>query len=147
MIGNAQEIVKWLFDQERDKIFEIKEHREKRSLNANSYFWHLCGSIADVLRADKNDVYLIMLEKYGQSEMVSVRSEIDVTGYFKYFREIGHTKLQGKDFTHYKIFKGSSEYDTREMSILIDGAIFEAKNLNIETLTDHELQRIKEAWK
>lgn len=147
MIGTPEQIIQWLFGQDREKVFEIKEHKEKRSLTANAYAWSLIGKIADVLRLSKDEVYLVMLKKYGQSEMVSVLSSIDVTGYFKYFEEIGHAKLQGKDFSHYRIFKGSSEYDTREMAILIDGIISEAKELDIETLPPAEIERLKERWR
>lgn len=146
MTGNAQQIIQYLFTQDRDKIFDLKEHKEKRSLNANAYAWLLIGKIADVMRKSKEEVYLQMLKDYGQSEIISVLSHIDLHGYFKYFEPIGTAKLQGKDFTHYKIFKGSSEYDTREMSILIDGIVQEAMQLNIETMPENELKRLKEMW-
>ena len=146
MTGNAEELVRWLWNQDRDKLFEIKEHKEKRSLNANAYAWSLIGKIADALRTSKEETYLTMLKRYGQSEMVSVLSSIDVTGYFKYYEPIATTTLQGKEFTHYKIFKGSSEYDTREMAVLIDGIISEAKELDIETLPPAEIERLKEMW-
>ena len=51
-----------------------------------------------------------------------------------------------KKFTHYKIYKGSSEYDSREMAILIDGVISEAKEMGIETMTPQELERLKKSW-
>lgn len=146
MIGNAETIITWLFSQDRDKVFEIKEHKEKRSLTANAYAWSLIGKIADALRTSKEETYLTMLKRYGQSEIVSVLSSIDVTGYFKYFEAVGKATLQGKEFTHYKIFKGSSEYDSREMAILIDGIISEAKDLDIETLPPREIERLKEMW-
>ena len=147
MIGKAEELVRWLWNQDRDKTFEIKEHKEKRSLTANAYAWSLIGKIADALRTSKDEVYLDMLKRYGQSEMVSVVSSIDVTGYFKYYEPIATTMLQGKEFTHYKIFKGSSEYDSREMAVLIDGIVSEAKELDIETLPPDEVERLKEMWK
>ena len=147
MIGNAETIITWLFSQDRDKVFEIKEHKEKRSLTAKAYAWTLIGKIADALRTSKEETYLTMLKRYGQSEIVSVLSSIDVTGYFKYFEAVGKATLQGKEFTHYKIFKGSSEYDSREMAILIDGIISEAKELEIETLPPREIERLKEMWK
>lgn len=147
MTGNAQEVIQWLFNQDKDKLFDIKENREKRSLNANAYAWALIGKVADVLRASKDEVYLRMLKRYGQSELVSVISEVDVKGYFKYYEAIGNATLQGKEFTHYRVFKGSSEYDTREMAILIDGIISEAKELEIETLPPKEVERLKELWK
>ena len=147
MIGKPEAIIQWLFTKDREKLFEIKEHRQKRSLNANSYAWKIMGEIADVLRTSKEEVYLNMLRHYGQSEMVSVLSSIDVRGYFKYFDEIATVTLEGKQFTHYRVYKGSSEYDTREMSILIDGIVYEAKNLDIETMTPDEIARMKEMWK
>ena len=146
MLGTPQQIIEWLFNQDRDKVFEIKEHREKRSLTANAYAWALIGKIADVLRTSKDEVYLLMLKRYGQSEVVSVLSFIDVSGYFKYYEKIGSGTVQGKEFSHYRIFRGSSEYDSKEMAILIDGIISEAKELEIETLPPREIERLKKAW-
>ena len=147
MIGKASEIIKWLFEQDREKVFEVKEHKEKRSLNANAYAWSLITKIADALRTSKEECYLEMLKRYGQSEIVSVLSEINVEGYFKYYEPIATATLQGKEFTHYKIYKGSSEYNTREMSILIDGIVSEAKELGIETIPPNEIERLKTMWR
>lgn len=146
MIGDPQEIIQWLFDQDKNKTFEIKEYHKKRSLNANAYAWALIGKIADVLRSSKDEIYLEMLKKYGQSEIVSVLSDINVTGYFKYFEEIATVRLQGKNFTHYKVFKGTSEYNTAEMAVFIDGVISEADELGIDTLPPDEVKKIKSLW-
>lgn len=145
-IGKADEIVQWLFTQDREKVYEVKEHREKRSLNANAYAWCLIGKIADTVRASKGEIYLKMLKRYGQSEIVSVVSSIDVTGYFKYYEPLAEVELQGKMFTHYRVFKGSSEFDTHEMAILIDGIISECSELGIPTLTPNEIERMKSTW-
>lgn len=147
MIGKASEIIKWLFEQDREKVFEVKEHKEKRSLNANAYAWSLITKIADALRTSKEECYLEMLKRYGQSEIVSVLSEINVEGYFKYYEPIATATLQGKEFTHYKIYKGSSEYDSLSMSILIDGIVSEAKELGIETIPPNEIERLKTMWR
>ena len=146
MIGNAIQIIQWLYNQDKDKIFDIKEHKEKRSLNANNYAWKLITEIANVLRKSKEEVYLEMLKSYGQCEMISVVSSIDVKGYFKYYEEAGRSFLNGKEFTHYKIYKGSSEFNTKEMSILIDGIVQEAKQLGIETMTPSQLAELKSLW-
>lgn len=146
MTGTPEEIIKWLFTQDRNKAFDIKEHKEKRSLNANAYAWVLITKIADHLRASKEEVYLTMLKRYGQSEIISVLTSINISGYVKYYEPIGTAVLQGKDFTHYKVYKGSSEYDTREMSVLIDGIVSEAKEMDIDTLTPDELNKIKSMW-
>ena len=146
MIGTPQEVIQWLFDQDKNKKFEIKPYHKKRSLNANAYAWTLIGKIADVVRNSKEEVYIDMLKKYGQSEIVSVLSDIDVTEYFKYFEQIATVKLQGKNFTHYKVFKGTSEYNTAEMTVFIDGVISEADELGIDTLPPNEVEKIKSLW-
>ena len=146
MIGKPEKLIQWLFNQDRERLFEIKEHREKRSLNANAYAWALIGKIADAMRISKDECYLLMLKRYGQHELVSVLSEVNMAGYFKYYEEAGSSILHGKGFTHYRLFKGSSEYDTREMAILIDGIVSEAQELGIETLPPDELKRLTEKW-
>lgn len=125
---------------------EIKPYREKRSLNANAYAWKLIGEIADIVRASKEEVYIEMLKRYGQNEIFSVLSHIPFGEYVKYFELAGESTLNGKQFTHYKVYKGSSEFDTREMSILIDGIVSEAKNLGIQTETPNEIARLKAMW-
>jgi hypothetical protein len=144
MIGNSQQIIQWLFQQkDLTKKYEIKEHRQRRSLNQNAYAWELIGKIADNMRKSKEEVYLGMLRDYGQSQVISVRADIDINGYFKYFEKFGTGQVNGKDFTHYKIYKGSSEYDTREMTIFLDGIIQEAQALGIDTLTPNQLAELK----
>ena len=142
MRGRPSDLVAWLFEQPKDKVFEVKEYHPKRSLNANAYAWALIGQLADVLRKSKEEVYFEMLKSYGQSEFVSVRSDIDVKGYFKYYEEYGKGHVEGREFTHYKVYKGSSEMDSREMAILIDGIIQEARQLGIETITPAEKERL-----
>ena len=145
MIGTPMELIAWLTCQP-EKKYEVKEYHEKRSQSANNYAWALINEIANVLRKSKEAVYLQMLKDYGQSEFVSVRSDINVNGYFKYFEEYGTGHVEGKEFTHYKVWKGSSEYDSREMAILIDGIIQEAQNLGIETITPAEKERLIQEW-
>lgn len=146
MIGTQKQIITWLLEQDKEKQYEIKEYKEKRSLNSNNYAWKLITEIANVMRLSKEEVYLEMLKAYGQSQMVSVLAEIDVSKYFKYYSEAGESILNGKKFKHYKVYMGSSEMDTRQMSILIDGIVQEAKQLGIETLTPAEISRLKEEW-
>lgn len=145
-IGKPDDLIRWLLNQDREKLFEVKQHREKRSLSANAYAWVLIGKIADAVRASKDEVYLMMLKRYGQSEVISVRSDVSLEGFIKYFDVIGQSKLKGYLFTHYRVYKGSSEFDTKEMSVLIDGIISEAKELDIETLPPYEIERLKERW-
>lgn len=143
MVGTPIQIIQWLYNQDKNKKFEIKQKKEKRSLNQNAYAWELITKIGNILRKSKEEVYLQMLKEYGQSEIVSILSSIDPKGYFKYYEKIGTGIVNNKEFTHYKIFKGSSEFDTKEMTILIDGIIQECEQLDIETLTPDEIAKLR----
>lgn len=139
-------ILPLIFRLDKDTVYDVKinKHREKRSLNANAYLWKLVTEIGNILNKSKEEVYLQMLIDYGQSEMISILSEINVKGYFKYYKLAGTSILNGKEFNHYKIYKGSSEYNTKEMSILLEGAVQEAKNLGIKTKEDYEIEKLIE---
>lgn len=146
---NERNDFEMLVDEMKDKdklSIEVKTYREKRSLNANAYAWCLIGQIADILRAGKDEIYLKCLKRYGQSELISVLSHVPIENYIKYFEEAGESKLNGKMFTHYRVYKGSSEFDTREMSIFIDGICDEAKALGIQVETPNQLAEMKSRW-
>jgi hypothetical protein len=133
---------------------EIKQHRQKRSLDANSYAWVLITKIADVLRTSKEDLYIEMLKRYGQREKELI-SIIDDEKALEMIHKalnnhccvVGEGTVNGKEFKHLAVLIGSSQYDTRQMAILIDGIVSEAKGLDIETLTPKELAELKSSWK
>ena len=78
--------------------------------------------------------------------MISVLKEVAITNFIKYIEIAGESELNGKTFIHYKVYKGSSEFDTREMSIFIDGIVSEAKALGIQTETPDEIAKMKGLW-
>lgn len=125
---------------------KVDKYREKRSLDANAYAWLLIGKIGDAVRLSKEEVYLQMLKDYGQSDLVSVLAHIPVEHYFKYYQEAGESVLNGKLFKHYRVYKGSSRFDSREMSIFLDGIIYEAKLLDIPTETPDKIAKMKDLW-
>lgn len=143
MIGNAQAIIAWLFEQDKQKIFEIKEKKKKRSLTANSYYWSLLNQLASVMRMDNQECHFLMLKRYGQYEVVSIRSDVSLHSYFKYYEEIGKGTVNGKEFTHYKIYKGSSQMDSKEFAILLDGVRSECEEVGIPVLTPSEIAQLK----
>ena len=46
-----------------------------------------------------------------------------------------------------RAYYGSSTYNTRQMSRIIDAAVEEAKGMGIETLRPEEIARLKEEWR
>lgn len=125
---------------------KIDKHRQKRSLNANNYAWKLITEIGNATRLSKEEVYFRMLKRYGQSEMISALAHIPISEFVKYSEEAGESTLNGKLFKHYRVYKGSSEFDTKEMSIFIDGIVSEAKELDIQTDTPEQIAKMKSLW-
>lgn len=146
MIGNKKDIINYLLDKPDTKQYEIKEHRQKRSLNSNSYCWYLCTKIAEVLNTTKDEVYLEELKRYGQALIVPVGKDKKPDGYFKYYEFEGRRLMNKVEVDFYKVFKGSSEYDSKEMSVLINGIVQDAKELDIETLDDIRINQLIEEW-
>lgn len=143
MIGNVPELITYLVTQDREKIFELKEHKPKRSLSQNAYAWKLINELGNKLGMSKEDLYKQMLEDYGQSIIVSLLDEINPEHYFKYYKQIGKGKTNGKGFNHYRVYKGSSEFNTLEMKYFLDGIIQECENVGIPTLTQEQIERLK----
>ena len=150
MTGTPIQLIQWLYNQDKHKLFDISEHTEKRSKNANSYCWVLCQKIADVIRSSKEEVYLENLKRYGQCELWPLVHGTDPEQFFrgitKYYEFYDYGILNGKECDWFKVFRGSSSYTTSEMSVFIDGLVSEAQELGIETATPLELARMKEKW-
>lgn len=146
MKNTVQEFMKGLTDRFYD--VSIKEHREKRSLNANNYSWLLSDQLADALRISKEECHFLMLKRYGQKTVVSVIEEgIPIlTKAVDYIEPCGESELNGKAFHHFKVWKGSHEFDTREMAIFVDGIVSECKEQGIPTETPDEIARLKASW-
>ena len=126
---------------------EVKKARKKRSLDANAYAWELIGKLADVLRKSKDEIYLEMLKSYGQGGVVKIpdAQAENVLRAIKYWEP--HENLAPeKKAQYYRVWAGSSNYNTREMSIFIDGIIDECQQQEIETRTPEELALMKARW-
>lgn len=145
MVGNAEQIIHWLFNQDKDKLFEIKENSRHRTLTQNAYAWSLINELANKLNLSKEETYLKMLKDYGQSTILSILKEVDINGFFKYYEIIGESELKGKIFIHIKVFKGSSQFNTKEMAIFLNGIIQECESVGIPTLTEEQIKKLKVA--
>ena len=58
---------------------------------------------------------------------------------------LADSKLPG--YKKVRTYFGSSSYDTREMSVLINSIVDDCKEQGIETMTPDELKSMVEAWK
>ena len=141
----------------RDLRLKLSQWRDKRSKDANGYFYALVDKLANVLRVSKPYVHNLMLRKYGQIQKVDDRPvwvvlpeteevfkkvEEEDTLHLKPTSEVKEGK-DGKMYRTYLLLKGSHELDSRAFSILLDGIISECKEVGIETLPPEDLARLK----
>ncbi len=139
-------------DDKKKYVVEVKEHREKRSLDANAYCWVLIDKLAENTGLDKITIYRSAIKDIGgNSETVCVLTEAAD----KLCRAWEHkglgwqterltSKLKG--CTNVILYYGSSEYDTRQMSRLIDNIVQDCKAQGVETMPPYELELLKQEW-
>lgn len=146
MVGNPKQLIVYLATCDDEKTYEVKEHREKRSLDANAFYWKMITEIAGVLGESKEKLHLKMLKEYGEVYSVLLPKEHDITGLIKYYEIESCIEKNGHKFISYKAYLPSSEMNTKQMARLIDGVVSEAKELGIETLTPSQIEEIKLRW-
>lgn len=157
MTGRTMEIIKYLHGADLDAVWELKEKKEKRSLNQNSYYWVLLGKLADKLRQSKTVIHNQMLRDYGQKAIVNDKpvwvilpdteeAETNALNAETYhLKPTSQVKFgKGGMYRTYILLRGSHEYNSGEMSILLDGLIQEAQQQGIETLTPLEVEQMKQ---
>ena len=151
MIGKPIEIIQYLYNQDKEKVFEIKEHKVKRSLNANAYCWVLMNKIADAIKSTKEEVYREYIKNKGIFRLITMNKEATDT-FIKVWQEkglgwicdISESKYEG--MVDVVAYYGTSSYNTKQMANFIDYVVDEAKNLGIETLPPDEIERLKSLW-
>lgn len=131
---------------------EIKQHRKKRSLDANGYCWILADEIAKKIGNTKEFVYREAIKQVGDFEILPIKNEV-VDKWIRNWESKGlgwqsevldKSKLEG--YTNTINYFGSSTYDTKQMSVLLEEIVFQAKELGIETITPREKEELIRKW-
>ena len=133
---------------------EIKEYRQRRSLDANAYLWTLLGKLSAALHIPPDEIYREAIRDVGGNyEVTPIRDDAlekwrsiwQGNGLGWVCEEIGPSKLPG--YTNVRNFFGSSTYDTAQMSRLIEIVVRDCKAQGIETMTPEELASLLEVEK
>lgn len=143
MIGKPLELISYLYNADKEKQYELREYHKRKTLSQNAYAWVLINEIANKINKSKEQVYLQMLKDYGQRTEILLKADVKVKTYFKYYEAINKIKKNDIEFIEYYLYKGSSQFDSKEMSIFIDGIVEEAKQLGIQTMTPNEIRKME----
>lgn len=153
-LGKAMAIVR----KHKDRIYDmdIKEHRKKRSLDANAMLWSLINQMSAVLRIPPDEIYQGYIPDVGDNftwhpekpETVKQFSEGWCRGHIgRMVDDVGPCRLP--DLRGYRLLKcyyGSSEYDVPTFSRLLDLVIQDCKSIGIETISERERSLFLEEW-
>ena len=125
----------------------VQKAVKHRSLDSNSYLWALVGQMAEVLNQDKDAVYYEMLKRYGVSIVVKIK-DTDRDRFFRSWKYVEqHEKLPPEERAqYYKVYLGSSAYDTQEMSVLLNGVVSVCEELGIPTETNNRILKMINEW-
>jgi len=148
-----------LVDQLKDTSVdvEIKKHSNRRSLDANAFCWALCSDIGKAMKPPlpKEEVYRNAIRGLGKYNLYLSKEEaVEAfssawskigTGWF--CEKAGESK-EHPGFVWLFAYRGSSCYDSKEMSVLLDGLVDDAQQMGLAIpLGKKEIERLKNDWR
>ena len=141
------------------KALDIKvtQHREKRTMSQNSYYWVLIGKLAAAQRISVARLHNLLLRDVclpfivdGKVAMQPIpntdKAENEVLEAETFHLKPTSGVIKGADgdiYRWYIVLRGSSTFNTQEMTVLLDRLIDECKESGIETATPWELAQMR----
>ena len=127
------------------------KYKQKRSLDANAYYWVLCGKLSEALHIPTKEVYRQHIRDIGNYKTICM-----LTDAVKDFEKLWCSDHEGRlietrqsrlsGCTTVLAYYGSSDFDTEQMSRLIDNCIQDCKSVGIETMTPEQQAALIERW-
>lgn len=125
---------------------EIEVKRKKRSKNSNSYFWELLQQLClemnlDVIQEYKKRVKELGIFKQWELDTINVPTfekiwqDRGIAWFTEKVEEIGNKTI-------INAYYGSSSYNSKQMSKLIDSLVQDCKQIGIQTLDEIEIEEL-----
>ncbi len=138
--------------QGKELAVQVKEYRKRRSLDANALLWVMCDQIAQKIDSTKEEIYKQFIKDYGVFEILPLKAEAvdgfkakwEKNGLGWFCEDMEGCKLDG--YKRVMVYFGSSAYDTKEMSRVLNKVIEEAQGLGIPTMTQAEVDSLCKAY-
>ena len=151
MVGTIEQLIQYLFKQDRTKKYEVKEYKQRRSNDANAYFHVLVNKLARYYNISDEDMKIKMNLDYGtiarfedgRIKGCKVPEGTNIKEFYNYAKWY-KTDEEGNDC--YIFYKQTHTLDSKEMSQLINGVVQECQDVGIETKTPQEIKSLLESW-
>jgi len=133
----------------------VDKVKKSRTLDQNAFMWKLLHIYASEVNGDRfskydvEELYVTQLRKYSTPQQLLILQS--ATDEFvrklepRWYRVKGYT--QGKDdkpYVYLEVYPGSSKFDTKEMTVLIDGLLDDMQSDGIDT---SEVIKMTKEWK
>lgn len=159
-IDNKQEAIQCFDDLRNEEKLSVKisKYRKKRSLDANAYCWVLCTKLADKLSDEKvkytkEDIYRNAVKELGiykdfpnmkQDDAKTLRHAWEMLGTGWITEQVDF--MQDGENVVIRCYYGSSTYNTKQMSRLIDNIVQDCKAVGVPTKTPDEIANMLSLW-
>lgn len=153
-LGKAMALVRKMKNKQYQ--LEVKEHRKKRSLDANQKLWALINEMSTILKLTPEEIYQGYIPDVGENYRVFPVKPEDINevaeewcrGHIgRMVEDMGPCRLRDlRGYHNLKCYRGSSEYDTPTFSRLLELVMQDCRQLGIETLSEREKSLLMEEW-
>lgn len=141
-------------EEKKANVLSFEREYEKRTNDANRYCWTLLEKLARELEIPKEEIYREQVKYIPQKaskvlvKTAEVEEEIKVweKGGLGWYADVMGESKEHKGYTWIDRFKGSSSFDKKQMSLLIDNIICECKEFDIETRTPEQIAKMISLW-
>ena len=138
----------------KPKISFLIDGKDKLSDIANNYFWKLLQELCELSETDTVEEYRRRVKELGIFRRFKIEAE-NIKTFEKmwnaqgiaWFCEVADTTYIGN--TEFKIinaYYGSSSFNSKQMSRLIDSVVQDCKVYGIETKSQKEINSLLESW-
>lgn len=153
-LGKAMAFVRKM----KNKVYqmEVKEYRQKRSLDVNQKLWAMINEMSTILRLTPEEIYQGYIPDVGNNyrifpvlpEEINQVAEEWCHGHIgRLVEDMGPCRLRDlRGYHNLKCYRGSSEYDTKTFSRLLELVIQDCRNLGIETMSERERSLLLDEW-
>ena len=133
---------------------ELKKKRKKRSLDANLYFWKLLQELCELAEIDSVEEYKRRIKELGifrrfkiEKDNIKTFEKMWTSQGTAWFCEVADTTyIENIEFKIINAYYGSSSYNSKQMSRLIDGVVQDCEIYGIETKPKEEIESLLKEW-
>lgn len=127
---------------------DFKKYRSQRTILQNSALWFLLTKLSIAMNGVKDktsveETYCLILEEANidyETVYAVPGAKNNLSNAYRAIRKIDEVYIDGKDYDVYQCFKGSSKYDTKQMTELIESVLRKLDELGIN---DTEIQKFR----